>query len=328
MVRRVESRAGREAEGLALLPWLARRFSYFDEGAWDREIAAGRVSLNGRVAGPKTRLAEGDQVAYLPLQEEEPAVDSSYRIVHEDADFLVIDKPPLLPCHPGGRFFEHSLWFLLRERYEYLHIATRLDRETSGLVLICLNKGSARRVSLLQRERRLNKRYLALVHGRFPDRLEAEGFLTHDEGSAVRKKRGFVSAADKEGEGGTGLESCATSFACLLTAESLDFPAKGERQGPFSLVEALPSSGRTHQIRASLASLGFPLVGDKLYGLDEAFFLRFAQGVLSAEDGERLILPYQALHCEALEFEDDAGTLRSFRAPLPAAWPAALPQKA
>jgi len=326
MVRRVESRAGREAEGKALLPWLAGRFSYLDAGAWAGEIAAGRVSLNGRAAGPEARLAAGDRVAYLPLQEAEPAVDPEYRIVHEDADFLVVDKPPLLPCHPGGRFFEHSLWFLLRERHEFLHIATRLDRETSGLVLVCLNKGSARRVSLLQRERRLKKRYLALVHGSFPDRLEAEGFLGPDAASAVRKKRRFIPSSACSGEAGTGLESCATSFTRLMAAEGLAFPGRGEKTGPFSLVEALPLSGRTHQIRASLSSLGFPLVGDKLYGLDEALFLRFAEGSLSPEDGERLILPYQALHCEALEFEDGEGCPLSFHAPLPAAWPAVLPK--
>jgi 23S rRNA-/tRNA-specific pseudouridylate synthase len=325
MERKAESRVGKDAE--ALLPWLARRFSYLGEAGWTREIEACRVFVNGAAAGASAALRQGDLVAYKPEKAEEPEADLDYRVIHEDANFLVVDKPPLLPCHPGGRFFEHSLWFLLRERYEFLHIATRLDRETSGLVLICLNKEAARRVSSLQRERRIKKRYLALVHGRFPDRLEAEGFLVHDEASAVRKKRRFIPVSAISGEAGTGLESCATGFTRLLTAESLDFPARGERKGPFSLVEALPASGRTHQIRASLDSLGFPLLGDKLYGLDEAFFLRFAQGTLSVEDGERLILPYQALHCETIEFEDGEGGQLSFHAPLPAAWPAVLPKK-
>lgn len=325
MQRRIESRIGREATGAGLLGWLAGRFSYLDEGTWAGEIAAGRLRLNGREAAPDARLEAGDLVAYLPLEEEEPEVDSGYRIVHEDADFLVVDKPPLLPCHPGGRFFEHSLWFLLRERHDFLHIATRLDRETSGLVLVCLNKGSTRHIARLQGEGRLGKRYLALVHGLFPERLEAKGFLGPDTASAVRKRRRFFPSP--AGEGGVGLESCATGFRRLLAAESLAFPGRGEREGPFSLVEALPSSGRTHQIRASLSSLGFPLVGDKLYGLDPSLFLRFAAGDLGPEDEERLILPYQALHCGALEFEDAEGRPLSFRAPLPAAWPAVLPKK-
>lgn len=324
MQRRIESRIGKEAEGAILLGWLAGRFSYLDEGAWAGEIAAGRLRLNGRETGPDARLEAGDLVVYLPLEEEEPEVDSGYRVVHEDADFLLVDKPPLLPCHPGGRFFEHSLWFLLRGRHEFLHIATRLDRETSGLVLVCLNKSSARHISRLQGEGRLRKRYLALVHGVFPERLEAEGFLCPDEASPIRKRRRFVPSP--AGEAATGPDSCATRFRRLLAAESLAFPGRGERRGPFSLVEALPSSGRTHQIRASLSSLGFPLVGDKLYGLDPSLFLRFAAGSLSPGDEEALILPYQALHCESLEFEDAGGRSLSFRAPLPAAWPAVLPK--
>lgn len=329
MERRIESRAGKEAEGKALLEWLAGRFSYLSEEAWAREIKAGRLVLNGSKAEPGARLAAGDRLAYLPAQAEEPEVDFRYRVVHEDEDFLLVDKPPLLPCHPGGRFFEHSLWYLLRAEHPYLHIATRLDRETSGLVLVCLKPEASRRIAALQGAGRLRKRYLALVHGSFPERLEAEGWLGQDPGSAVRKRRRFfegVPSAIPQGEAPSAVprggadqarfERCATAFSRLFVAEGLVFPAKGRREGPFSLVEARPSTGRSHQIRASLSSLGYPLVGDKLYGLDEAFFLRFSEGRLSAADEERLILPYQALHCAGLEFEG-----RAFAAPLPSLWP-------
>ena len=109
----------------------------------------------------------------------------------EDEDFLIVDKSGNLPCHPSGRYFEHSLWYLLREAYGETRIATRLDRETSGLVLACRSSASAAFAQRALPDGRIEKDYLALVHGVFPDSLSAEGCLTADEGSLVRKKRRY-----------------------------------------------------------------------------------------------------------------------------------------
>ena len=95
---------------------------------------------------------------------------------------------------------------------------------------------------------------------------------------------------------GSKVEACATYFerVCGFT-------------GPISLVRAHPRTGRTHQIRATLCSLGYPLVGDKLYGPDETCFLRMAAGCMTEEDLTRLLLPNQALHCSRLLFKNRAG---------------------
>jgi RluA family pseudouridine synthase len=297
MERKTASKVPRDRVGSTLSEYLAARFSYLDSEEWLRQIADGKVSLNGEVVAARAILAAGDVVAFDPSEIEEPEVDSSFTIVVEDEDFLVVDKSGSLPCHPSGRFFRHSLWFILKELYGAAYISTRLDRETSGLVLVCKNSEAARFTQGQQASGFLKKTYLAMVHGRFPDRLEACGFLKKDESSLVRKKRRYVENI-RPGEG-TRYEACETSFEIVGRADST--------VGNISLVRARPKTGRTHQIRATLFSLGFPLVGDKLYGLDEGFFLRFAKDGLDAQDLTRLILPNQALHCAELAFSSAAG---------------------
>jgi 23S rRNA-/tRNA-specific pseudouridylate synthase len=88
-----------------------------------------------------------------------------------------------------------------------------------------------------------------------------------------------------------------------------------DSKGDLSLVRASLVTGRTHQIRATLCSLGFHVVGDKLYGLDEGFFLRFVEGTLSGDDRKRLRLDHQALHAERLEFTDRNGELVELESP-------------
>ncbi|HTX74183.1 MAG TPA: hypothetical protein VMC79_15235, partial [Rectinemataceae bacterium] len=142
--------------------------------------------------------------------------------------------------------------------------------------------------------------YLAVVHGHFPAEIRACGRLLQDEGSAVRKKRRFVAGIESDCRpSDSSGESCDTLFSLRASCSS--------DSGPMSLVLARPRTGRTHQIRASLSSLGFPLVGDKLYGLDEGMFLRFAGGRLSDIDRSRLVLEHQALHCSALRFTEIGG---------------------
>ncbi len=292
MDRKTASKVSRDRAGSTLIDFLVSRFTYLGREGWERQIDEGRISVNDESVEASRTLVEGDSVGFDSSGIEEPEVDSSIGIVFEDEDFLIVEKNGSLPCHPGGRFFKNSLWFILTERYGAAHIATRLDRETSGLVLVCKSPESARLAQLRQASGLLDKTYLALVHGSFPCHVSARGYLATDEGSAIRKKRRYFDRARPSGldEG----ESCETGFELVRTMDS--------GAGSISLVRAKPVTGRTHQIRATLLGLGFPLVGDKLYGLDEGYFLKFAKGKLEAEDWSRLMLPNQALHCAELRF--------------------------
>ncbi|MFZ4618317.1 MAG: RluA family pseudouridine synthase, partial [Rectinemataceae bacterium] len=243
----------------------------------------------------------------------EPEVDGNYRIIHDDGAFLVVDKPANLPMHPGGRYFNNTLWALLRTGYGPLHALTRLDRETSGLVLLSRPGPAQAHAQSLLDSGALAKEYLVIVHGIFPETCNAKGFLVRDGLSAVRKKRRFVPGAMMEGESDAVRESAETYFS------SLSFVVH-PLAGPLSLLRARPRSGRNHQIRATLSSLGFPLLGDKLYGLDERLFIRLVEGTLDETDRQQLVLPSQALHAESLTLIDLKGQVHEFRLPLPATW--------
>lgn len=286
-------------ERATLAGYCARRFTYFTEDQWQKEILNAKVSLNGEVArNPAADLQEGDILAYDGSGIVEPAVDAGIRLLHEDEWFVAADKTGNLPVHPAGRYFNNTLVFLLEERFgRKLYPVHRLDRETSGVILLAFDSQDVE--SLADSISQGSREYLALVHGDFPDReMIVELPLGRDAGSAVRKKR-------RAWCGGT--ERARTRFRKVLAA------------GDISLVRCFPETGRLHQIRAHLLSTGFPIVGDKLYGKDETAFLTFIEQGLTPELEALLILPRSALHNAKMVFRHPRTQQEMIlRAPLPA----------
>ena len=295
-----------------LLDFVSQRFTYRSREEWQAELAAERFLLNDGAALADSILAPGDRLVYLMPALVEPPVDANYAVLHEDADLLVINKPAPLPCHPGGRFFAHTLWALLKEGHTLANprLVNRLDRETSGIVLVAKNKAAARQCQEQFAQRRVEKVYLVVVEGDFsgtPLTVEAAGWLGPDPDSTIRKKMRLYPT---QNDAPPGAMECSTTFRRLANAGN----------GSLSLLEARPHTGRCHQIRATLLHLGFPVVGDKLYGVDEQLFLRFKEGRLSAADHARLRLPRQALHAASLRLSHPAsGKALEFSAPLPSA---------
>ena len=283
--RVIRSAADWSSAGQTLTSFLASRFTYRSAPEWRQRIASGEITVNGKAADPEYRLVMHDIIEYRPGDLPEPEANCDYKIVYEDDALLVIDKPANLCVHPSGPFFRHTLWHLLSSRYGEIHLVNRLDRETSGLMLAAKDPQTA--AKLARPGYPIGKEYLALVFGTFDHPVDAAGFLVPDRLSAVRKKRKFVRGDSPEAGNG---ESCRT----LLV------PEKSGRR--FSLVRAVLETGRMHQIRATLFSLGFPLVGDKLYGPDETIFLKLRDNLVSDADREKLILDRQALHSARLAF--------------------------
>jgi len=306
MKRRTAIVAGPGEAGRTVIDLLAARFTYQDRTTWQAAIAAGSVLVNQLPARPENLLQPGDTLEYLFPDLPEPPVNDGYVILFQDRDLLVIDKPANLPCHPGGRYFNHTLWAALSRDLEpgRLDFAHRLDRETSGLVLLARTREASRDLHRQFMERRVGKLYLALVEGIFPERLDACGHLVEAPESSLRKKRRFVTRSASG-------QSCRTLLRRLDTWHAAD-------GCPLSLVEAEPITGRCHQIRATLAGLGFPVVGDKMYGRDETVFQRFIADRLTARDRSILRLDRQGLHSAALRFTHPAtGRPMHFEIPLP-----------
>lgn len=308
-MKREMRRTVREADaGTQLSEFLAARFTYHSGPEWVRLVNDGRVTVNGSAVPPETPLAAGDALAYIAEDLPEPPVDERVRIVFEDAHFAVVNKPGNLPSHPGGRYFNHTLWAILKTRMGFQSpiLINRLDRETSGLIAVAKTPEAARHLSRQFAARLAVKRYTVFVEGPFPDHTEAAGRLVPDPDSAIRKKRRFV-PAQKDGTAETGADWAETVF---------------ERVQPYanglSIVHAHPRTGRLHQIRATLHALGHPVVGDKLYGVDETLFLRFCSDTLTPGDTDRLRMGRQALHADYLRFKHPAsGVLLEFTLPLP-----------
>ena len=291
-----------DAAGTELIDFLERRFTYHSRAEWLALLAEGRVLLDGLPGSGLERLGVGSVIEYRCGDVPEPEVPRDIRIVHEDAEILVVDKPAGLPVHPAGRYYAHTLWSFLRERLPAgVHFVSRLDRETSGLLLVAKDAACARRYQALLACGGALKIYLAAVHGDFPDECVADGWLHADPESLIRKKRRFR----REQSFGPGEQVAWTRFSCLA------------RHGGLSLLRAELATGRTHQIRATLCSLGFPVVGDKIYGPDETLFLRFRDGSLSPDDLSLLRLPRQALHSWRLHIDEAPGVVRRWVCPPP-----------
>lgn len=300
--RRRSVSPGQEWEGRNLIDFLLSRFTYQNREQWESHVRERRITLNGEETLPEAVLRRGDEIGFLPPEREEPEVPRDWRLLLEDGDYLFFYKPGGLPVHPAGTYQKHTLWNFLEPAYGRLHLVNRLDRETSGVVAAARTPKAAAAAARALGEPDREKTYRVLVEGKFPEFADAEGWLAPNELSPVRKERRFLTEARE------GAERCRTRFTLL------------RESGGVSELRAELDTGRTHQIRATLKSLGFPVVGDKLYGPDPEIFLRFIGGGLTETDRERLRMNRQALHCERLSFRLEGGQCLSATCPPPPDW--------
>lgn len=260
--------------------YLSNRFTYLNRGEWQREILSGRVYINGeRITVAHRRLKSGDMVRYTGREISEPEIDDSYSILYED-DFLIgINKSGNLPMHPSGRYFRNTLQKLLEGSLQMkLYPVHRLDRETSGVIIMAKNPEIASRIQKSFKD--VKKKYIAIVYGNMVEsEFTVDVPIGRDRNSIIRKKRSAYPGAE---------EVAKTHFKRLFCFKE------------YSLISAIPETGRLHQIRVHLNYAGYPIVGDKLYGCDEMIFLRFIEGGLTDEIRRKLLMSRSALHSRSV----------------------------
>lgn len=220
-------------------------------------------------------------------------------ILLEDTRLLVVNKPAHVVCHPSKHGPWSSLVGACREYLgcERLHMPSRLDRETSGVVVLARDAAVA---SLLQRgiaAGLVRKTYLAILTGELKQAARVEQRVGKHPDSTVLVRRG-VSATGRE---------AVTEFEPLCAA------------GGFTLARVKPLNGRMHQIRVHAQWLGHSVAGDKIYGPDERLFLEFRAEGWTQRHRDLLGIERHALHAHVWEFDDPSMPLR-FTAPLPEDW--------
>ena len=277
-------------------------------------IRSGQLRIDGRRTKADHRLELGEQLRIPPLRLAQPeqvkgsgssqlaaAAGGRLPIVYEDEGIVAIDKPSGLAVHGGSGVVSGAIEQLRSARPDerFLELVHRLDRETSGVLLFARKRPWLLDLHRQLRERSTDKRYLAIVSGRFPKRTKtmASPLQRYLTGEGERRV-----AADPAGQEA---RTRITGLASVIV------PNLGE----FSLVEAELLTGRTHQIRVHLADAGFPIAGDDKYG-------NFETNRLLAKHGHRRMF----LHAARISFRHpQSGRLMTIRAPLPAAFVALVP---
>lgn len=270
-------------------------------GALARLIQAGQITLNNnktRASRPvslhdKIGIFESDLTTTAPQLEHR---DLTLPILYEDDFLIAVDKPSGIQTHPAGNTKRDTVAHFIAAQYPKLRdvggnplrpgIVHRLDRETSGILVVAKTKQAFEELKKLFQDRKIKKTYIALVYGHTP---ELEGVID----KSLLQQSGKLKRI-----------AVATQRAPSAAREALTLYRTVARYQDFDLLAVTPKTGRTHQIRAHLADLGHPIVGDKLYAFK------------NMRRGEKLFPARQMLHAYRLQFELLAKKY-AFQAPLP-----------
>ncbi len=309
---------GEEQAGQRLDQFLVARLAGYSRAAIQRAIAAGHVTVGDEQVKPALRLELGwpVRVAGVEVLREGPEPeDIPLDILYEDDDLVVVDKPPGMIVHPAKGHWRGTLAAALAFHFQQLStsggvhrpgIVHRLDRDTSGVIVVAKHDRAHDHLAAQFKARTVKKEYLAIVRG-VPDR----------DADVIDKPIGphpKLREAKAIRPGHPDAKEALTTFEVL------------ERFERFSLLRVRPKTGRTHQIRVHLTSIGLPILCDKMYGgsaeANRGELLPKMASVAERREGmepsTHVILSRQALHAARLAFDlPSSGARVAFEAPLP-----------
>ena len=297
-----------ESEDLERLDsFLRRHFPKFSRVKIQRSIAAGDVLIDGRSAKSSSRVKTDQKVSFLlPSVAPEGSLpeDIPLDILFEDDHMVAINKPPAMVVHPAKGHWSGTLTAALAFHFNQLSsvggptrpgIVHRLDRDTSGVILVAKTDNAHRELASQFEQRTVNKEYLAIVTPA-PDR----------DSDLINKP---IGAHPYQREKKAIRENHATSRDAVSVYEV------EQRYRGFGLIRVKPKTGRTHQIRVHMAHAGYPVLCDKLYNGRASLALK---DLTRNEDDVKVILDRQALHAHQIEFaHPETGQRQTIQAMLP-----------
>ena len=263
----VKYSVGHTQAGIRLDRFLMARYRKRSREQLKKAIDSGAITISreggkhlslGKIK-PSIALQQGDVVHVVSRRAKEPEVNFDYKVLFEDDAILVINKPPNLPVHPAGRFFFNTLIVHLKtkgytnesESTNDFYLVHRIDKETSGVLLLAKTKEACNTLTAQFRNRETDKYYLAIARG-IPtkDQFDVDASIGKNPESPI----GLKMYSRPEAMGGL---TALTHFEKIETRED------------YTLLACFPRTGRQHQIRVHADIAGLPLVGDKLYGMSE-----------------------------------------------------------
>ncbi|KAG0087728.1 hypothetical protein BGZ93_010764, partial [Podila epicladia] len=277
--------------------WLGRQlievfnteFRDRDNTFYERAISDGRIKVNGEIVAQDYIVQNSDIVAHDIHRHEPPVAHLPVKVVRQDNGVIIVDKPSSVPVHPSGRYRHNTvLHILMKEQgFKELYPVNRLDRLTSGLMIIALSVRKAREFEQMMQKCEINKEYVCKVVGHFPS-----GITECHEPIHVASFKLTLNTVHPDGK------ACSTIFEL----------ARYDPVTDTSIVYARPVTGRTHQIRVHLQWLGFPITNDPLYCNKEIWGLKNGQGGITEEMEKDLVERLTAKAEQDDEFDFVAAT--------------------
>jgi len=305
--------------GLRADAFFALSFPFVSRTRIRQKIQQGEALLNGRRFATSARVREGDQITVEwrgPAPDNTAAAGPTLPNLYEDAYFVAVDKPAGVACHPVGRIQSGTVIQSVRNRLKtetdrnlaagdrdaYPTLANRLDRFTSGIVLVAKTGAAQTAMQALRQRGLVEKRYVAVVEGSLSDDA---GTIDSPIGPAP-----LAESADPAAGSAVGIRMAVRpdGLPCQTNYQVV------ERLHGHTVLHVFPRTGRQHQIRVHLASIGHPVIGDLLYK-DESLFLRYWRNGCRLDES---LPPRHLLHAELLAFANPfTGASVQIEAPLP-----------
>ena len=288
--------------------YLGNRFSYYPRSKWQELIGQGLVLVNGKRIKYTREIKKGDEIIYHLIGLKEPDIDKNIQIIYDDGDLIIVNKPANLPVIPSGKYYYNTLHTIMKENLNCnLNMLNRIDRETSGCVVMSRGHELASKFCAMHsKNNKIKKTYIAIVENakNIEENFTVEGYMEEIGNPFYRRYQILhkIKEIEKYSKN-ENLKYSKTKFKTL------------KKFGDYAIVMARLYTGRMHQIRVHLHSLGLYMVGDKIYGKygPEVFNSFIKKSVIPKDFFVR-----QALHSYKLEFNHPiTNKLIKVKAPLP-----------